>query len=73
MLSPLPVIECILRGVARSAFWSLMDGQNAYENIRIISEHVYRTAMTTPDGTMLSEVLQQGDCNGPATYYGPET
>jgi len=24
--------------------------------------------MTTPDGPMLSEVLQQGDCNTPATF-----
>ncbi|GAF88391.1 unnamed protein product, partial [marine sediment metagenome] len=31
-------------------------------------EHVGRTLFTTPDGTMESLVLQQGDCNGPATY-----
>ncbi|KAG9227856.1 hypothetical protein CCMSSC00406_0008678 [Pleurotus cornucopiae] len=68
MSSPLPLIEGICRDVARALYWSLMDGQNAYEQIRIIPEHVHRTAMTTPDGTMLSEVLQQGDCNGPATY-----
>ncbi|KAG9221532.1 hypothetical protein CCMSSC00406_0009355 [Pleurotus cornucopiae] len=68
MSSPLPLIEGICRDVARALYWTLMDGQNAYEQIRIIPEHVHRSAMTTPDGTMLSEVLQQGDCNGPATY-----
>jgi len=26
------------------------------------------TAVTTPDGNMVSTVLQQGDCNAPATY-----
>jgi len=29
---------------------------------------VPRTAVTTPDGNMVSEVIQQGDCNAPATY-----
>jgi len=46
----------------------IIDGQDAYEQIRIIPEHVPRTAVTTPDGNMVSEVIQQGDCNAPATY-----
>jgi hypothetical protein len=45
-----------------------MDGQDAYEQIRVIPEHVPRTAMTTPDGNMVSHILQQGDCNVPVTY-----
>jgi len=32
------------------------------------SEHVERTAVTTPDGNMFSTVIQIGDCNAPATY-----
>ncbi|KAJ8481441.1 hypothetical protein ONZ45_g15313 [Pleurotus djamor] len=68
MSSPLPVIEAILRHVARARFFSLMDGQNAYEQIRIIPAHVSRTTVTTPDGNMQSLVMQQGDCNAPATY-----
>lgn len=68
LTSPLPDMEGILRRVARKKYRSLMDGQDAYEQIRVIPEHVSRTAMTTPDGNMVSHVLQQGDCNAPATY-----
>lgn len=68
LTSPLPDMEGILRRVARKKYRSLMDGQDAYEQIRVIPEHVQHTAMTTPDGNMVSHVLQQGDCNAPATY-----
>ena len=38
------------------------------EQIQVILEHVDRTAVTTLDGNMVSQVIQQGDCNTPATY-----
>lgn len=66
--TPLPDIETILRNVVRHEYRSLIDGKDAYEQIRVIPEHVHRTLFTTPDGTMESLTLQQGDCNGPATY-----
>ncbi|KAJ2970575.1 hypothetical protein NUW54_g12699 [Trametes sanguinea] len=66
--SPLPDMEGILRRIARRPFRSLIDGKDTYEQIRIDPEHVERTAMTTPDGNMVSLVLQQGDCNAVATY-----
>ncbi|KAL4258218.1 CCHC-type domain-containing protein [Pleurotus pulmonarius] len=68
MLMPMPNIEAILRRITAHLFRSSMDGKDAYEQIRIIAEHVARSAMTTPDGTMVSLVMQQGDCNAPATY-----
>lgn len=68
MSSPLPDMEAILRRVARRFFRSIIDGQDAYEQIRVIPEHVERTAVTTPDGNMVSQVIQIGDCNAPATY-----
>ena len=34
----------------------------------MIPEHVERMVVTTPDGNMVSHVIQQGDCNAPATY-----
>jgi hypothetical protein len=68
MSSPLPDMEGILRRASRCKFRSLIDGQDAYEQIRIIPEHVPRSAVSTPDGNMVSLVLQQGDCNAPATY-----
>lgn len=66
--SPLPDIDGILRRVARGKYRSILDGKDAYEQIRIVPEHVERTAVTTPDGNMVSNVIQQGDCNAPATY-----
>ncbi|KAG9223419.1 hypothetical protein CCMSSC00406_0007606 [Pleurotus cornucopiae] len=68
MTSPLPDIEGILRRVAQHKYVSSLDCCSAYEQIRVIPEHVERTAVTTPNGNMVSLVLQQGDCNGPATY-----
>ena len=66
--SPLPDMEGILRRISRRPYRSLIDGKDAYEQIRIEPEHIERTAMTTPDGNMVSLVLQQGDCNAVATY-----
>ena len=68
LTSPLPDIEGILRRLSRKRYRSLIDGKDAYEQIRIAPEHVERTAMTSPDGNMVSLVLQQGDCNAVATY-----
>ena len=68
LASPLPDIEEILREVSRHKFRSLIDGKDAYEQIRVIPKHVPRTLFTTPDGTMESLVMQQGDCNAGATY-----
>jgi len=64
----MPDMEGILRRVARKPYRSTIDGQDAYEQIRVIPEHVSRTAVTTPDRNMVSLVVQQGDCNAPATY-----
>jgi len=66
--SPMPDMDGILRRVARKKYQSIIDGQDAYEQIRIVPEHVARSAVTTPDGNMVSLVVQQGDCNAPATY-----
>ena len=66
--SPLPDIEGVIRRVAAKEFRSILDLTAAYEQIRIIPEHVERSAMSTLDGNMVSLVLQMGDCNAPATY-----
>ena len=68
LTSPLPDMEGMLRRTASKPFRTMLDMKNAYEQIRVIPEHVPRTAVTTPDGNMVSHVLQQGDCNAPATY-----
>ena len=68
MLSPLPDIEGVLCRVASKPFWLVLDLTAAYEQIRIIPEHVECSAVTTPDKNMVSLVLQMGDCDVPATY-----
>ena len=68
MTSPMPDMEGMLRRAAKHKFRSALDLKSAYEQIRIVPEHVHRTAVTTPDGNMVSHVVQQGDCNAPATY-----
>ncbi|KAJ3558319.1 hypothetical protein NP233_g11531 [Leucocoprinus birnbaumii] len=66
--SPLPDIDGILRRVASAKYRSTIDLADAYEQIRVKPEHVDRTAMATPSGTMISLVMQQGDCNASATF-----
>lgn len=66
--SPLPDIDGILRRVSRGKYQSILDRKDTYEQIRVVLEHVELTAVTTPDGNMVSNVVQQGDCNAPATY-----
>jgi Reverse transcriptase (RNA-dependent DNA polymerase)/Retroviral aspartyl protease len=68
MTSPLSDIDGVLRCVASAKYKSSLDLKNAYEQIRIIPEHVERSGVMTPDGNMVSLVLQQGDCNASATY-----
>lgn len=67
LTSPLPDMEGVLRRTAQHKYRTMLDMKNAYEQIRIIPEHVPRSAVTTPDGNMVSHVAQLGDCNAPAT------
>ena len=68
LASPLPDVEEILREVSKHKFRSTIDGKDAYEQIRVIPEHVGRTLFTTSDKTMESLVMQRRDCNAGATY-----
>ena len=61
-------MEGMLRRTASRPFRTTLDLKDAYEQIRIVPEHVGRSVVTTPDGNMISRVIQQGDCNAPATY-----
>jgi len=67
-MSPLPDMEGMLRRTASKLFRTALDLKSAYEQIRIMPEHVERSTVTTPDGNMVSQVIQIGDCNAPATY-----
>jgi hypothetical protein len=68
LASPLPNIDGILRLAACTKYCSTMNGKDAYDQIRIELEDIWKTAVSTPDGNMASLVIQQGDCNAPSIY-----
>ena len=67
-VTPLPDQETIREDVARSKYRSKIDLADAYEQVRIEPRDVRKTAFSTILGTYVSNVVQQGDCNAPATF-----
>ena len=65
---PFPDQDQIRMDVARAKFRSKIDLSNAYEQICIEPEDIHKTAFATVYGTYESTVMQQGDCNAPATF-----
>ena len=49
-------------------YHSKIDLSNAYEQVRVEPQDVWKTAFSTIYGTFISQVMQQGDCNAPATF-----
>ena len=39
-----------------------------YEQVRIVAQDIWKMAFATPYGTFISNVMQQGDYNAPATF-----
>lgn len=68
LASPLPNIDVILQNVLSHPYCLLLDEKDAYEQIRVVPEDVHKTLFATPDGTMISYVMQIGDCNAGTTY-----
>ena len=68
MTSPLPDMEGMLCRTPKHKYRTMLDMKNAYEQIQVVPEHVSRTTVMTPDGNMVSKVIQIGDCNAPVTY-----
>ncbi|KAF8753032.1 hypothetical protein RHS01_07371 [Rhizoctonia solani] len=68
LASPLPLQDEILLKVSAYLYKSVLDGKDAYEQIRVEEKDVHKTLFHTPLGTMISKVMQQGDCNAGATY-----
>ena len=67
-MAPMPDQEMIRHDVARAPFRTKLDLSDAYEQIRVLPEHVVRTVFATIFGNMISHVMQQGDKNGPPTF-----
>ncbi|QRW08785.1 Pol polyprotein/retrotransposon [Ceratobasidium sp. AG-Ba] len=57
--SPLPDIQEILWKVSQYPFKSLINGKDAFEQIRIDPRDVHLSLFSTPSGTMISHVMQQ--------------
>ena len=65
---PLPDMDSMLRQAVSKPFHSVLDLKSTYEQIRIVPEHVRQSTVTTPDGNIVSQVIQIGNCNALATY-----
>jgi hypothetical protein len=66
-VTPFPDQDQIRMDVARAKYRSKIDLSDAYEQVRIEPKDVPKT-FATPFGTMVSKVMQMGDCNAPATF-----
>ncbi|CAD6961547.1 unnamed protein product [Tilletia controversa] len=66
-VTPFPDQDVIRRDVARAKYRSKVDQADFFEQIRVIPDVVGKTAFSTPFGTFVSLVAQQGDCNVPST------
>ncbi|KIK12982.1 hypothetical protein PISMIDRAFT_18316 [Pisolithus microcarpus 441] len=67
-VTPFPDQDQIQMDVARAKYRSKIDLSNAYEQVRIDPNDVLKIAFSTVFSTFLSHVMQQGDCNTPATF-----
>ena len=67
-VTPLPDQEAIREDVARAKYRSKIDLADAYEQVRVEPRDVHKTVFSTIMGTYVSNVVQQGDCNAPATF-----
>ena len=54
--------------ITQAPYRSKIDLSNTYEQVRVEPADVHKTAFATVYGTHESNVMQQGDCNGPATF-----
>ena len=67
-VTPFPDQDQIRMDVARAKYRTKIDMSDAYEQIRVENEDVWKTAFATTLGTFVSHVMQQGDCNAPTTF-----
>ena len=67
-VTPFPDQDAIRNDVAQGKFRLKLDMSDAYEQIRMKPSDVLKTAFSTIFGTLVSNIMQQGDCNVPSTF-----
>jgi hypothetical protein len=67
-VTPFPDQDIIHQDMAKARFRSKLDMSDAYEQIRVVPDDMWKTAFSTIDRTYVSNVVQQGDCNTPSTF-----
>jgi hypothetical protein len=67
-ITPMPDQEMIRSDLAKARFRSKIDLSDAYEQIRMKPEHKHHTVFAMIYGNMISQVMQMGDKNCPATF-----
>ena len=65
--TPIPNIEELIEFVEPKPFWTIIDLANCYFNVRIDPDWEQHSTFITFRGYFRSRVMQQGDCNAPAT------
>ena len=65
--TPLPNMDQLIEWIANKKFWSKLDLVDGYHNIRMDPDSEQYTTFLTHRGQYNSRVMQQGDCNAPAT------
>ena len=66
--TPIPDITSIINQIARHPFRSKIDLTDGYHNVRIEPESEKYASFYTTIGIFRTRVMQQGDCNAPATF-----
>ena len=66
--TPISDIRSIIKIVSRHPYRSKIDLTNGYHKVRIQPESDECTSFYTPFGTFRTRIIQQGDCNAPATF-----
>ena len=61
-------IPSIINTVDRHPYRSKIDLTDGYYNVSIEPQSEQFTSLYTPFGTFRTRVMQQGDCNAPATF-----
>lgn len=54
--------------VVKAKYHLKIDMSDTYEQIRVNPDNVWKTVFSTIDGTCVSHIMQQGDCNAPSTF-----